>query len=78
MKGWLASLFFLQAHSEVDQLRRQNLFLRNELEMTRERVPLSRIFLTNEERERLLELDDGMCSDVLKLISIVPNLSALA
>ncbi len=71
MKNWFAPLFFLQASSEVDQLRRQNLFLRNELAMTRERVPKQRIFLTNEERERLLELGDGMGSDVLKLVSIV-------
>ena len=71
MKGWLTSLFFLQASSEVEQLRRQNLFLRNELSMTRERVPKQRIFLTNEERERLLELGEDMGSDVLKLVSIV-------
>ncbi|WP_197531235.1 hypothetical protein [Posidoniimonas corsicana] len=39
--------------------------------MTRVRVPQSRIILSNEERERLLELGDGVGSDVLKLVSIV-------
>ncbi|TWT66235.1 Integrase core domain protein [Posidoniimonas polymericola] len=71
MKGWFTPLLFLMARSEEDQLRRQVLFLKAELEMTRARVPQSRIFLSNEERERLLELGDGIGSDVLKLVSIV-------
>ncbi|TWT36640.1 Integrase core domain protein [Posidoniimonas corsicana] len=71
MKGWFTPLMFLLARSREDQLRRQILFLKAELEMTRVRVPQSRIFLSNEERERLLELGDGIGSDVLKLVSIV-------
>ncbi|TWT35209.1 Integrase core domain protein [Posidoniimonas corsicana] len=71
MKGWFTPLLFLLARSGEDQLRRQILFLNAELEMTRARVPQTRVFLSNEERERLLELGDGIGSDVLKLVSIV-------
>jgi putative transposase len=39
--------------------------------MTRARVPQSRIFLKDEERQRLLELGDGIGSDALRLVSIV-------
>lgn len=71
MKDWFSPLFFLFARSSEDQLRRQILFLKAELEMTRKRVEQQRIFLTDEERMRLLELGDGIGSDALKLISIV-------
>lgn len=71
MRGWFYPLFFLFAHADEELLRRQILFLKAELEMTRKRVEKQRIFLTNEERQRLLELGDGIGSDVLKLISIV-------
>lgn len=64
-------LFFLFARSNEEQLRRQILFLRAELELTRARVPQRRIFLKHEERQRLLALGEGIGSDVLKLISIV-------
>ncbi|MEM8865687.1 MAG: integrase, partial [Planctomycetota bacterium] len=71
MPPWFSPLFFLFARSSEEQLRRQILFLKAELEMTRARVPQSRIFLKDEERQRLLELGDGISSDVLKLVSIV-------
>ncbi|TWT72837.1 Integrase core domain protein [Posidoniimonas polymericola] len=71
MKGWFTPLLFLLARSGEDHLRRQILFLKAELEMTRARVPQTRIFLSYEERERLLELGDGIGSVVLKLVSIV-------
>ncbi len=71
MPPWFSPLFFLFARSSEGQLRRYILFLKAELEMTRARVPQSRIFLTSEERQRLLELGDGIGSDVLKLVSIV-------
>lgn len=71
MSSWFSPLFFLFARSSEEQLRRQLLFLKAELEMTRQRVEKQRIFLTNDERQRLLELGDGIGSDVLKLVSIV-------
>jgi putative transposase len=71
MPPWFSPLFFLFARSSEEQLRRQILFLKAELEMTRQRVEKQRIFLSNEERQRLLELGDGIGSDVLKLVSIV-------
>lgn len=71
MRDWFSPLFFLFARADEELLRRQILFLKAELEMTRNRVEKQRIFLTNEERQRLLELGDGIGSDVLKLISIV-------
>ena len=71
MQPWFNPLFFLFARSNEEQLRRQILFLKTELEMTRERVPKSRIFLTNEERHRLLEFGGGIGLDALKLVSIV-------
>lgn len=71
MPPWFSPLFFLFARSNEEQLRRQILFLKAELEMTRARVPQSRIFLKDEERQRLLELGDGIGSGALKLVSIV-------
>ncbi|QDT68766.1 Integrase core domain protein [Planctomycetes bacterium MalM25] len=71
MPPWFSPLFFLFARSNEEQLRRQILFLKAELEMTRARVPQSRIFLKDEERQRLLELGEGIGSDALKLVSIV-------
>ncbi|MEM7515981.1 MAG: integrase, partial [Planctomycetota bacterium] len=71
MRDWFSPLFFLFARSSEEQLRRQILFLKAELEMTRARVPQSRIFLSNDERQRLLELGDGVGSDVFELVSIV-------
>ncbi|TWT48975.1 integrase core domain-containing protein [Botrimarina hoheduenensis] len=71
MPLWFSPLFFLFARSNDEQLRQQILFLKAELELTRARVPLSRIFLTDDERQRLLELGDGIGSDALKLVSIV-------
>lgn len=38
MKNWFSPLLFLLARSDGDQLRRQVLFLKAELEMTRKRV----------------------------------------
>jgi len=71
MPPWFSPLFFLFARSSEEQLRRQILFLKAELEMTRARVPQSRIFLSDDERQRLLELGDGIGADALKLVSIV-------
>lgn len=62
---------FFFARSSYEQLRRQVLFLKAELEMTRARVPQSHFFLKDGERQRLLELGDGIGSDALKLVSIV-------
>ncbi len=60
MPPWFSPLFFLFARSSEGQLRRYILFLKAELEMTRARVPQSRFFLKDEERQRLLELGDGI------------------
>ena len=71
MRDWFSPLFFLFVRANEEQLRRHILFLKTELELTRSHVPKSRIFLTNEERQRLLELGDGIGPDVLKIVSIV-------
>ncbi len=71
MPPWFSPLFFIFARSNEERLRRHILFLKAELEMTRARVPQSRIFLKDDERQRLLELGDGIGSDVLKMVSIV-------
>ena len=42
-----------------------------EIAMLRSRVPKKRIFLTNEERERLLELGEAIGSEAASLIAIV-------
>lgn len=39
--------------------------------MTRKRVEKQRIFLSNDERQQLLELGDGVGSDMFNLVSIV-------
>ncbi|TWT48997.1 hypothetical protein [Botrimarina hoheduenensis] len=54
MPPWFSPLFFLFARSDEKQLRRQILFLKAELEMTRIRVHQSRIFIADEERQLLL------------------------
>lgn len=71
MSSWFSPLLFLLAGSNEQQLRRQIEFLKAENEMLRKRVPKQRIFLDNEERERLLTLGDAIGSGVLKLITIV-------
>ena len=71
MSNWFSPLLFLLAGSNEQQLRKQIEFLKAENEMLRKRVPKKHIFLTNEERERLLKLGDAIGSGVLKLITIV-------
>ena len=71
MSNWFSPLLFLLASSTEDDLRRQIEFLEAENEMLRRRVPKKRIFLTNDERERLLNLGEAIGSGVSKLITIV-------
>ena len=71
MKDWLAKLFLFFASAEEAQLIKAIEPRDAELAMLRARVPKQRIFLTNEERERLLELGEGIGPDITKLISIV-------
>jgi putative transposase len=71
MKDWLSRLFFLFAGSDEQRLQRFIEWKQAEIDMLRARVPQQRLFLTNEERERLLELGEGIGTDVYRLISIV-------
>ena len=71
MSSWVSPLLFLLAGSTEDQLRKQIEFLKAENEMLRKRIPKSRIFLDNDERERLLKLGDAIGKGVLELITIV-------
>ncbi len=71
MSSWFSPLLFLLAGSNEQQLRRQIEFLKAENEILRKHVPKQRIFLTIEERERLLKLGDAVGKGVLQLISIV-------
>lgn len=71
MKDLYAKLIMLFCSVDKAQLIK-TLELRDaELAMLRSRVPKKRIFLSNEERERLLELGEGIGPEVTKLISIV-------
>ena len=56
MTGWFSPFLFLLARCTENELRRQIKFLKTENEMLRIRVPKQRIFLKQEERERLLKL----------------------
>ncbi|WP_231956614.1 integrase core domain-containing protein [Posidoniimonas polymericola] len=64
-------MFFLLATSTEAQLRKQIEFLNAENEILRKHVPKQRIFLDNEDRERLLKLGDAVGKGVLQLVSIV-------
>jgi len=63
-------LFFLATSTE-NQLRKQLEFLKAENEMLRKRVPKQRIFLTKDERKRLLKLGKAIGPRVRHLITIV-------
>ena len=71
MLNWFSPLMFLLATSSEEDMRRQIEFLKAEIEMLRVRVPKKRIFLDNDERERLLKLGEAIGPGVLKLITIV-------
>lgn len=71
MSNWFSPLLFLLAGSTEDQLRRQIEFLKAENEILRAHIPKQRLFLKNEERERLLKLGDAVGKGVLQIITIV-------
>lgn len=71
MKSWFSPLLFMLASSSEDDLRRQIEFLKAEVEMLRKRVPKKRIFLDNEEKERLLNLGEAIGPKISQLITIV-------
>lgn len=67
----LQPLLFFLAKCTRNQLIRQNEWLKVENEMLRERVPKKRIFLTSEEKERLLKLGKPIGPGLRHLITIV-------
>ena len=71
MTGWFSPFLFYLARCTENELRRQIEFLKAENEMLRRRVPKKRIFLKQEERERLLKLGTAIGPGARKLITIV-------
>ncbi|MCA9565218.1 MAG: transposase [Myxococcales bacterium] len=71
MKNLFAKLVLLFASAEKAQLIKTLELRDGEISMLRARVPKQRIFLSTVERERLLELGEGIGPNITKLISIV-------
>jgi len=71
MTGWFSPFLFYLARCTENELRRQIEFFKAENEMLRQRVPKQRIFLKQEERERLLKLGAAIGPSASKLITIV-------
>jgi putative transposase len=71
MTGWFSPFLFYLARCTENELRRQIDLLKAENEMLRARVPKQRIFLKQDERERLLKLGTAIGPGAAKLITIV-------
>ena len=71
MKDRYAKLVLLFCSVEKAQLIKTLERRDAEIAMLRSRVPKKRIFLTNDERERLLKLGEAMEKGVLQLVTIV-------
>ncbi len=71
MTGWFSPFLFYLSRCTENELRWQIEFLKAENEMLRRRVPKKRIFLKQEERERLLKLGAAIGPGVSRLITIV-------
>ncbi len=71
MTGWFSPFLFYLSRCTENELRRQVEFFKSENVMLRERVPLKKIFLKQDERERLLKLGAAIGPGASKLITIV-------
>ncbi len=71
MTGWFSPFLFYLSRCTENELRRQVDFFKAENELLRTRVPLKKIFLKQDERERLLKLGAAIGPGASKLITIV-------
>ena len=71
MTGWFSPFLFYLARYTENELRRQNQILKEQLVMARELIPKQRIFLKQQQKERLLKLGAELGPSAHKSIVIV-------